>query len=94
MSHLIFFNFSIVTIFVLLKFTCLVTLLDRKLQVLKNSPFFAIFTELLSTQNVNVASFPYNVKCDFVSDFQTLWALENFGSVKEGKILLKVFVYF
>ena len=84
-----FFNCGIVTIF------CpLVTLFERKLQVFKNSPFFAIFTELLSTQNVNVASFPRNVKCDFVSDFQTLWALENFGSVKEGKILLKVFVYF
>ena len=41
--------------FVLFKLTCLVTMIDRKLQVFKNSPkwtIFGIFNELLSTQNV------------------------------------------
>ena len=33
-----------------------------------------IFNELLGTQNVNVARFARNVECDFLSDFQTLWA--------------------
>ena len=33
---------------------------------------FGIFNELLSTQNVNVARFARNVKCDFFCDFQTL----------------------
>ena len=35
-------------------------------------PIFAIFNELLSTQNVNVARFARNVECDILSDFQTL----------------------
>ena len=51
-------------IFGLLKMTCLVTLFDCKLQVVKNSPkltIFCIFNELLSTQNVNVARFARNV---------------------------------
>ena len=34
---------------------------------------FGIFNELFSTQNVNVARFARNVKCDFLGDFQTLW---------------------
>ena len=58
--------------------TCLVTLFDRKLQVFKNSPkltIFGIFKELLSSQNVNVARFARNVKCDFFCDFQTLWSM-------------------
>ena len=44
--------------------TCLVTLFDRKLQIFKNKPKYAIFglfNELLSTQNVNVARFAGNV---------------------------------
>ena len=52
-------------LFVLLKLTCLVTLSDRKLQVLKNSPKWTIcgiFNELLSSQNVNVARFACNVE--------------------------------
>ena len=72
----IFHRFSISSIFVLLKLTCLVTLFDRKLQVFKNSPklaIFAIFNERLSTQNVNVAPFARNVKCDFLTCFETLW---------------------
>ena len=67
-------------IFVLLNVTCLATLFDRKLQVFKNSPKwinFGIFNELLSTQNVNVARFARNVKCDFFCDFQTLWTWLN-----------------
>ena len=55
-------------IFVLLKLTCLATLFVRKLQVFKHSPkltIFGIFSELLSTQNVNVAEW------DFFCDFQT-----------------------
>ena len=60
-----FLYFGYPPIFVLLQLTCLVTLFDRKLQVFKNSPmdhFFAIFNELLSTQNVNVAHFARNVE--------------------------------
>ena len=30
------------------------------------------FNELWSTQNVNIARFTRNVKCDFLGDFQTL----------------------
>ena len=46
-------------IFVLLIVNCLVTLFDNKLQVFKNSPKwtnFGIFSEVLSTQNVNLGS--------------------------------------
>ena len=39
----------------------------------QNWPFFDIFNDFLSTQNVNVARFARNVKCDFFCDFQTLW---------------------
>ena len=42
-------------IFVPLKVTSLVTMLDRKLQFFKNWRFFGIFTERLSNQNVNIA---------------------------------------
>ena len=59
-------------IFVLLKLTCLVTLIDRKLQVFKNSPkwnIFGIFNQLLATQNVNVARFARNIECDFLGRF-------------------------
>ena len=62
-------------IFVLLKVSCLVTLFDHKLVVLKNSPnstIFGIFNELLSTQKVNGARFARSVECDFLGDFQTL----------------------
>ena len=47
---------------------CLVTLLDRKLQLFKNSPKWTIF----GIFNVNVACFAHNVECDFFYDFQTL----------------------
>ena len=59
MSHL---NFSI---FVQSKLTCLVALFDRKLWVFKTSSkltIFGIFSELLSTQNVNVARYARNVE--------------------------------
>ena len=62
-------------IFVLLKFTCLATLFDCKLQVFKNSPkwtILGIFNQLLSTQNINV-NVARNVEWDFFCDFQTLW---------------------
>ena len=53
-----FFNLGIFPpIFVLLELACQVTLLGPKFQVFKNSPnrpFFGIFNELLSTQNLNV----------------------------------------
>ena len=45
-----------------------------KCRIFKNSPkltVFGIFDELLSIQNVNVARFARNVKCDFFCDFQT-----------------------
>ena len=57
MSHLTF------SFLVLLKFTCLVTLFDRKLLVFKNSsnwPFLAFL--------INVAR---NVRCDFFCYFRT-----------------------
>ena len=34
--------------------------------------FLPFFCELLPTQNVNVARFARNIKCDFLGDFQTL----------------------
>ena len=37
----------------------------------QNGPFLALFNELLSTQNVNVARFARNVEWDFFYDFQT-----------------------
>ena len=37
--------------------------------------YFGIFSELLSTQNVNVARFARNVEWDFFCDFQTLCLL-------------------
>ena len=61
-------------IFASLKVTYRVTLFDRNLQVFINSPkltIFGIFTELLSTQKVNVARFVRNVEWDFFCDFQT-----------------------
>ena len=80
MSHL---NFGIFHPFLsYLKLTCLVTLFDRKLQVFKKSPkwtIFGIFNELLSTQNVNVARFARNAKCDFFCDFQTFWHTLDFN---------------
>ena len=50
------------SIFVLLIVTCLVTLFDRKLQVINNSPNWSI-----------LGIFARNVECDFLGDFQTLW---------------------
>ena len=72
------------TIFVLSKVTCLVTLFNRKLQVFKYSPkltIFGIFSELLSTQNVNVARYARNVEWDFFCDFQTLCDLGPFSAL-------------
>ena len=45
---------------------------SQKLTKLK---IFGIFNKLLSTQNVNVARFARNFKCDFFYDFQTLCTL-------------------
>ena len=62
------------SIFFLIKVTCLVPLFDRKLQVSKNTPKWIIlgnFDELLATQNVNLARFARNVEWDFLRDFQT-----------------------
>ena len=61
-------------IFVILKMTCLVTLFDRKLQVLKNSPKLTIFGFLM---NFCPLHFARNVECDFLGDFQTLCALSS-----------------
>ena len=74
MSHL---SFSILTFFINIfpiKIDRSVILFDRKLQIFKNSPkltISGIFNELLSTQNVNVARFARNAKCDFFCDFHT-----------------------
>ena len=54
-------------IFVVLKMTCLVTLLNSP-----NWTIFGIFNELLATRNVNVARFAHNVECDILGNFQTL----------------------
>ena len=64
MSHL-----SFPPIYVQLK-----CLLDRKLQVFKNSPklsIFGLFKWILFTQSVNLARFARNVEWDFFYDFQT-----------------------
>ena len=74
--------------FVRLKVTCHVTLFDRKLQVFKHSPkwtVFGIYNELLSTQNINVARFARNVKCDFFCDFQTLWSYRWINTIDVKK---------
>ena len=67
--------------------TCLVTLFDRKFQFFQNSPkliIFGIFTELLSTQNVNVARFTRDVECDFFCNVQRPWAcLRSWNSLYE-----------
>ena len=52
-------------LFVQVKVTCLVSLFYHKLQVFKNSlngPYFGIFNQLLSTQNINVARITGNVE--------------------------------
>ena len=59
-----------------------------KLQAFKNSPkltFFGIFNELLSAQNVYLARFARNVKCDFLGDFQasTVYSL-HLSSLHKG----------
>ena len=73
MSHLNFWILAFSTNFCPIKSD----LFDRKLQFFKNSPkltIFAIFDELLSTQNVNIARFARNVEWDFFCDFQTQWS--------------------
>ena len=52
--------------------TCLVTLFDLKLKLLKNSPNWPFLAFLV---NVNVARFARNVEWDFFYDFQTLCLL-------------------
>ena len=86
MSPFQFWHFP--PIFVLFKVTCLVTLFDHKLQVFKNWPkltIFDIFNELLSAQNVYLARFARNVKCDFLGDFQasTVYSL-HLSSLHKG----------
>ena len=75
-------NLAFFTNFVFIKLTCLVTLFERKFQVLKNSPnwpFFFISNELLSTQYLNVACFARNFEWDFFGDFQTpFWRRNTF----------------
>ena len=78
-------------IFVLLKLTCLVTLIDCKLQVFKNSPkctIFGIFNQLLSTQNVNVARFARNVEWDFFLWFSNTVA-ESSATEKHNCVIKK-----
>ena len=77
--------------------TCLVTLFDRKLQVVKTR-LFGNFNELLSTQNVKVARFARNVECDFLVDFQfgfkLLDLILDFGIVRKRKKSINFFVLF
>ena len=42
---------------------------------------FGIFTELLSTQNVNVARFARNIEWDFFREFVTFKTLRSEGKV-------------
>ena len=58
-------------IFVLSKLTCLVTLFDHKLQIFKMN-HFGTFSDILFTQNVNVARFARNVEWDFLCNFESL----------------------
>ena len=85
-------------ILALLELTCLVTLFDRKLQVFKNSsywPFFGIFNELLSTQNVKVARYARNVECDFSCAFHTIVQMlatkRHHRRHKRGEIFILVY---
>ena len=74
--------------FVLLKLTCLVTLLDRNHQFFKEAPkwtIFGTFNELLSTENVNVTRFARNVEWDFLWDFQTPYFAYRSLSDKKAK---------
>ena len=76
----VFKNSPKLTIFGQLKVTSLVILFNSKLEVFKNSPkltIFGIFTELLSTPNVNVARYARNVEWDFFCDFQTPWRIRK-----------------
>ena len=43
-----------------------------RISVFQFWPFFGIFNELLSTQNVNIARFARNVEWDILSNFQTM----------------------
>ena len=68
-------------IIVLLKLTCLVTLIDCKFKVFNNSSklkIFDIFNQLLSARKVNIARFTRDVEWDFLCNFQTpcLWCFQ------------------
>ena len=53
-----------------------ILMIAQSLKIAQSVAFeFGIFNELLATQNVNLARFARNVKCDFLGDFQTLWII-------------------
>ena len=47
-----------------------------------------IFHKLLSTQNVNVARFARNVKCDFLTYFETLCEIRFLIYWKIGQVII------
>ena len=75
-------NFSILIFppfFVLLKLTCLVTLLDSRFsKICQNGTFLAFLMNF----------YPLNVKCDFFWDFQTPWPSIGIKIVCHLKIIL------
>ena len=67
------------------KMSCLVPLIDRNLQVFKNSPkwnILGIFYLLFSIQNVNVARFVGNVEWDF-------WVIFKHREVEKNSLFQK-----
>ena len=68
--------------FVLLKWTCLVTLVDRKLHDFKNSPKLTVLAFLIRfcpLKIVNVARFAHNVECDFLRFSTTVRPVRSVG---------------
>ena len=96
-----FWNFP--PIFELLKLTCLVTLLDRKLQFLKyrqNWPFLTFLMNFFPTANLNVARSARNIEWGIFVIFRTVWlwafklaCLRNFFQehLKTCKMMHQVF---
>ena len=75
-AFLILHFWHFLPIFVTLKMTCLVTLIDHKLLVFQKVAkltIFGIFNWFCPLRIVNLACFARNVEGDFFCDFQTLW---------------------
>ena len=98
------FNFkSFSPIFVLLKLTCLVTLFDRKFQVLKTQLFFCIFNTFVHLKcKISSLRSQYWIWISFSGDeilalngksLQGMShdeAINEFRAIKQGPVILKV----